>query len=744
MIITIMNVLIIGSGGREHAICKKLSKSQCNLFYYGTHDNPKMSELASNIGIGYMQHVDDMIQSALKHNIDLVVVGPEVPLFFGLTDKLLKNNIAVIGPTKELAKIETSKHFARELMYNNGLGRYCPSILSVIEPGTSHDDIAVSIKTIMKSSKIVIKVDGICGGKGVVIQDDHFTSSEEAIDHCINFTNTDKVIIEEKLFGEEFSIMSFCDGSTLKHMIPVKDYKRLYDNDRGPNTGSMGSITGYDGKLWFLNDNDINICHKINEKVAQLLGSYSGILYGSFMKTNKKEIKVIEFNARLGDPESINILELLENDLLDIFCAIISKSLHKIDLRFNKSASVFKYKVPKSYPMYSSKEIIKLNPCDNMIYSSITKDKNGDYTTLGSRTLGVIVLSESLLDARSKANQTLSSIENTLFYRKDIGDLALSYKESGVNTEEKSIAIQEIEKYATSTYNNQVISSFGDFAGIMTFGDSALITSTDGVGTKSIMVLKHCGYEKGFEMLGHDLVNLNVNDILVKGANPLFFLDYFGCHKLNANHLKYFIKGITDACKNINCVLLKGETAQMPDIYYPETFDLVGTIVGHVNQTDIINGKVMIKEGDVVIGLPSTGPHTNGFSLIRKILDRVQTFEIVSDKIKNDLCMTHKCYYHDVKLLRESVTINGLCHITGGGLTENPPRILPEGLDIKYNDWELPDVFKYLQHKGQLDNNEMRRTFNCGIGMMVIIPKEDLNKVKNYQCIGEIIKSPIQ
>lgn len=752
-----IKVLIIGSGGREHAICKKLSTSRCTLFYYGSHENPGMNQYAKLLDNGDLTDINKITQLALDNKIEMVIIGPEKPLFYGLTDKLLENNIQVIGPKQNLAMIETSKYFARQLMIENGLEHYCPKLLQVIYPGNDFDRINTILNTIMKSYKIVLKPDGIYGGKGVWVQDDHFSTKEHILNYCHQLaTFGQTTIIEEKLVGEEFAIMSFSDGYTLRHMIPVRDYKRLRDGDLGPNTGSMGSITGYNGKLWFLNEQDIKTCHMINEKIIDLLKEksggqiYKGILYGSFMKTNNKEIKVIEFNARFGDPECVNVLELLENDLLDVFKAICNNTLHQINLRFKKDASVFKYKVPNGYPDKSMKgDLVHLKQTDDdMIYASIMKNKDNQYLTLGSRTFGVIKIGKDISQLCYHVNQTLDDIEDNLFYRKDIGStISLCYKNSGVNIPEKEKALSEIQKDIESTYNHNVVSHFGDFAGIMKFGHNStgknnlLITSTDGVGTKSILVLEHFGYEKGFEMLGRDLVNLNVNDILVKGADPMFFLDYFGCGKLDANHLKYFIKGITDACKEVGCILLKGETAQMPDIYLPNTFDLVGTIVGSCWENDLIDGKTMIQEGDSVISLPSNGPHTNGFTLIRKIIDRLKTYDDIDPDILNHICAPHKCYYRDILQLRHlGVSIHGLCHITGGGLSENPKRILPDGLTINYLNCQMPYVFEYLQEKGHLSDEEMRQTFNCGIGMMVIIPSEDIARIKgiDYLLIGKI------
>lgn len=746
-----MNFLIIGNGGREHAICKKLINCDCHLFYYGQYENFAMSDIAKLIGIGSLTDYNNIVDLSLANKIHIVFIGPELPLSVGLSDEFAKVNIACIGPRKALAKIETSKIFARRLMLNNNMEKYCPKILSILR----YDD-PYNKNQILESigdNDIVIKADGLHSGKGVKVQGDHFMNIDEGLSYCCEILNNkEDVIIEEKLVGEEFSLMSFCDGVTLKHMIPVKDYKRVYDDDQGPNCGSMGSITG---ALWFLNDQDIKICHYINEIIIKLLQRktkllYKGILYGSFIKTKNKQIKVIEFNARFGDPECINILHLLETNLLDIFGGIITGTLDKVDIKFRNEMSIFKYLVPIGYPDKSIKgeEVIMPNNINSSdIIIANLECKNNKYYTMGSRILGCIYSHIDLNVAVEYVNDFLNQFTGQLFYRKDIGsNISLSYTKAGVNIEEKNEAINDIATLVKSTYTNNVISKFGDFNGIIKLDNNFIVTSTDGVGTKSILVLEQYGPELGFELLGRDLVNLNINDILVAGATPLFFLDYFGCGKLNKKHLKYFIKGITEGCKEHNCVLLKGETAIMPDIYQENKYDLVGTVIGYLNEDTMIHNKNNIREGDIVLGLKSFGFQTNGFTLIRKILNRLQQYDDINKNIMDQICAPHRSYYNDILSLRKAnVKINGLCHISGGGLLENPPRILPGDLHIEF-DFKYPDIFSFIQEKGVLNDYEMMKTFNCGYGFLVIINSNEYDKVQQldiaHDVIGIVHKTP--
>jgi phosphoribosylamine--glycine ligase/phosphoribosylaminoimidazole synthetase len=758
-----MKYLIIGNGGREHAILKSLALNDNgnNEYYYvGSYDNPGLDKYAQRI------ECNNIVKNAKDNDIDLCIIGPEAYLGLGLVDDLEKVGIKCIGPTKELAKLETSKSFARNLMIDGGLQDFCPHYKVFDWNDTNSEE---KCKTFMEKLKgnYVVKANGLRGGKGVKVSGNHLASIEEGGNYCKEvLSDKEKVVIEEKLVGDEFSLMSFTDGKSFKHMPLVQDFKRAYDGDKGPNTGSMGSISYEDHMLPFLNEDDINICHMLNELIIKRLqykikddqkydAKYRGIVYGSFMKTNDG-IKIIEYNVRFGDPECINVLSILETNLSDIFRAIVDERLGECDVKFKKEATCCRYLVPNGYPDKPVKghEIYlddRLN-VNNLICANLSvEEKNGSryYYELGSRTMAIICTGNNLNDATKMVDEQVKHITGPLFYRTDIGKQkdkkSINYKDAGVNIDEGNKVIKQIQEYVESTFNSNVISKFGDFAGLYQLPlasqdskNNVLVTSTDGVGTKSIFVLEHYGLEKGYEMLGHDLVSHSVNDILVKGAKPLFFLDYYASSRIKAEYVKYFVKGLSDACKQVGCVLIGGETAEMPDVYQDNMCDLVGTIVGIVEKDKIINGKEQIEEGDLIVGLPSSGPHTNGYSLIRKLVNASTPPDIIED-----LCASHKCYYHEVmKLIKDGHEIHGMCHITGGGWSDNSERVLPEGLKMDlgtfYGHDSMPRCFQYLQEKGQLSNEEMYRTFNCGIGMLVYVKAKKGLKVNNV--IGEIVK----
>ncbi|MCU0238908.1 MAG: phosphoribosylformylglycinamidine cyclo-ligase, partial [Pyrinomonadaceae bacterium] len=283
-----------------------------------------------------------------------------------------------------------------------------------------------------------------------------------------------------------------------------------------------------------------------------------------------------------------------------------------------------------------------------------------------------------------------------------------------------------IREFAKSTFNERTLTEIGSFGGMFSAAfpqmeEPILVASADGVGTK----LKVAFMANIHNTVGQDLVNHCVNDILVQGARPLFFLDYFATGKVEPNVTASVVEGMAKACKENGCVLLGGETAEMPAMYADGEYDLAGFIVGVVDKKNVIDGK-NIKSGDVVLGLPANGLHTNGYSLARKLLFEVGKYKvddkINGEKISETLLTPHKSYLKDFDTLLDSGKIKGLAHITGGGLLENIPRILPENVsvNIKRGTWNEPQLFGLMQRLGNVENKEMFRTFNMGIGMVEI------------------------
>ncbi len=315
----------------------------------------------------------------------------------------------------------------------------------------------------------------------------------------------------------------------------------------------------------------------------------------------------------------------------------------------------------------------------------------------------------------------------------------LTYKDSGVDIAEGNLAVELMKEHVKKTHNVNVLNSIGGFGGLFNldlkkFHNPVLVSSTDGVGTKLKVAIKSDRHDT----VGIDLVAMCVNDILTLGATPLFFLDYIGVGKLNSKKVSEIVKGIAEGCKMSDCALIGGETAEMPDMYEIDDYDLAGFSVGAINEDEIIDGRD-IKEGNILIGLPSNGIHSNGYSLVRKIvfeklkLDVDDYIEELGLKLKDELLKPTKIYTKTILRLLDDIKIKGMVHITGGGFIENIPRILNDnqGVTIDKNSFKILDIFKFLQKNGNISDFEMFKTFNMGIGYICIIDKNDLDKFKS-------------
>jgi len=320
----------------------------------------------------------------------------------------------------------------------------------------------------------------------------------------------------------------------------------------------------------------------------------------------------------------------------------------------------------------------------------------------------------------------------------DTKPASISYADSGVDITAGDRAKQRIKMLARKTFNKQVLSEIGGFGGLFAldlvkYPEPVLVSSADGVGTK----LK-VAFELGIHhTVGADLVNHCVNDIAVQGATPLFFLDYIATGRLENDVVETVVRGISEACRANGCALIGGETAQMPGFYADGEYDLAGTIIGAVNRPNIITG-AGIEAGDILLGLPSNGLHTNGYSLARKLLFEIAKYgpehyvNELKDKAGAALMRTHRSYLSVIKKLTAGGLVRGMAHITGGGITENLPRILPKGLDavVDLASWTVPPLFTHLQELGNVEQEEMFRTFNMGIGLIAVIPAEQVKKAK--------------
>lgn len=423
------NVMLIGHGAREHAIAEAFTRNKAvNLYSYMKSKNPGVLSLSKKAEIGSYSDLENIKKFALSSNIDFVFIGPEDPLSFGVVDVLEEEGINAIGPTRLMARLETSKSFTRELLekYNiEGNPKF------QIFTNEKFDE----IKGFMdEMDEVVIKPDGLTAGKGVRVQGDHFSTKEDVLDYCKEVLETHPaVIVEEKLDGEEFSLQCLTDGRTVVATPPVQDHKRAFDGDKGPNTGGMGSYSCENHLLPFLRKEHVDKAIEITKKVARAINEeteqfYKGVMYGGFILT-KKGVKLIEYNARFGDPETMNVLPILKTDLAGICHAIITQELSRVKVEFEKKATVCKYVVPEGYPgnPLKNEKIEVKNSRARAYYASVEQRQDGLHMT-GSRAIGFLGIGSNLEEAEKIAEEGACSVKGKVFHRKDIGTKGLIEK----------------------------------------------------------------------------------------------------------------------------------------------------------------------------------------------------------------------------------------------------------------------------------------------------------------------------
>lgn len=762
-----LRILIVGSGGREHALAWKLSQSPSVDVVHVAPGNGGTASLEKivNVAIGESDF-EELVAHSKKHGINLIVVGPEKPLVEGIKDVFQSVGIRCFGPTKAAARMEGSKAFSKEFMSRHGIPTAAYHSFTDYEAAKQYVD---SVK-----HDIVIKADGLAAGKGVIIptskEEAHAALKEIMVDRQFGAAG-DQVVIEELLEGEELSILTFSDGYTIRSLPPAQDHKRAFDGDQGPNTGGMGCYapTRVVSKE-LIAEIDQAIVQPTIDGMRRDDMPFVGILFTGLMIT-KTGPKVLEYNVRGGDPETQTLLPLLskDTDLAQIMLACTKQRLDAIPLKIEPKFAATIVACAEGYPApYKKGTPIHLHrPADGtIIFHAGTTSHDKKLVTSGGRVIAATATAATLEDAVTNAYTGMETIKfDGMHFRKDIAhrafqeklkrrlsDAPLTYASAGVSIDAGNSLVKRIKSAVKSTARAGADAEIGGFGGGIDlaqagYGSMApkVIGAIDGIGTK----LKVAHAMDTHNTVGIDLVAMNVNDLIVQGAEPLFFLDCFTCSILDVEVAVSFVEGVAKGCRISNCALAGGETAEMPGLLNGKEYDGVGAAVGAIRHGKIVlPDKESMVEGDVLLGLASSGVHSNGFSLVRRILERKR------------LSLTETCPWdHSVTTGASLLTptriyvvpllevvkrdlIKGMSHITGGGLTENVPRMLPNHLtaEIDVAKWTRPKVFDWLQSSGKVSLDEMARTFNNGVGMVIAVSNIASGEVvRELEAAGETV-----
>ncbi|EDO15381.1 hypothetical protein Kpol_460p16 [Vanderwaltozyma polyspora DSM 70294] len=755
-----LNILVLGNGGREHALVWKLSQSKSvdKIFVAPGNGGTQVNGNVINVPQFSTDAKDfeNLKQFAIEKKIGLVVPGPEQPLVDGISDVFNNIGIPVFGPSSKAAIFEGSKTFSKDFMFKHNIptARYANF--------SNYEDAKNYLSEI--HHKIVLKADGIAAGKGVLIPNTQ-KEAQEALKTIMverQFgTAGDSVVIEEFLEGDEISILTISDGYTFYNFPPAQDHKRIGENDTGLNTGGMGAYAPAPiatPKL-LKQINDTIIKPSIDGMRKDRL-PFIGMLFTGVILTSDGP-KVLEYNVRFGDPETQTVLPLLsdDTDLAQVLLAAAEHRLDSVDFKIKEGRYATTVVVAADgYPeLYEKGEEITVDfaklPKDSYVFHAGTKLDNGKLVTSGGRVIACSAVDQSLRASVDKAYEGINSIKfDGMYYRKDIAHRAfkneeqhkatsITYADAGVSVDNGNLFVEKIKAKVKSTRRPGADSDIGGFGGLFDLKqagydteDTLLVAATDGVGTK-LIIAQETGIH---DTVGIDLVAMNVNDLVVQGAEPLLFLDYFATGALDIKVASDFVSGVADGCVRSGCALVGGETSEMPGMYPPGHYDTNGTAVGAVNKGEILPKINDMTEGNVLLGVSSDGLHSNGFSLVRRIISHVglewsATCPWDSSKTLGEATLVPtKLYVKPLLPIIKEKLLLGLAHITGGGLVENIPRALPGHLqaDVDMSTWTVPEVFKWFGKAGNIPVDDILKTFNMGIGMVLIVKKENVSRIK--------------
>ncbi|KAF9419934.1 Bifunctional purine biosynthetic protein ade1, partial [Entomortierella beljakovae] len=717
-----------------------------------------------NVQIGVSDFAG-LTKFAVENNVNFVIPGPEQPLVEGVTTVFQKIGIPVFGPSYKAARMEGSKTFSKDFMKKHNI------------PTAAYENFtdANAAKEFIRNAdfNVVLKASGLAAGKGVLIpttKEEAYQGIDQILVEKVFGAAGNEIVVEEFLDGQELSILAFSDGYTVIPLPPAQDHKRIFDNDQGPNTGGMGCYCPTPvATPDVLADIKRTILQPTIDGMRRDGYPFVGILFTGIMLTNAGP-KVLEYNVRFGDPETEVVLPLLsdDTDLAEVMVACTEGRLDSVRVGikpgFAATVVVASGGYPGPYP--TGKEIvIQKSGSDDVIvfHAGSTIKEDGKLYTSGGRVLASTGVAKDLRAAVDKAYEGIKSISfDGMFFRRDIAHRAftflaqqtananqMTYAQAGVSIDAGNLLVQKIKPLVKATRRVGADGEIGGFGGLFDlkaagFQDPILVSATDGVGTK----LKLAHMTGIHDTIGIDVVAMNVNDLIVQGAESLFFLDYYACGKLEVEVAKDVVKGVAEGCLLAGCALVGGETSEMPGLYTPGDYDLAGFAVGAVERNKIIPRMDLVKAGDVLLGLTSSGAHSNGYSLIRKIVQKSNQ-ELHSpcpwDKsmtLGQSLLTPTRIYVKQLLPVVRKDLVKAMAHITGGGFIDNIPRVLPKelGVEVDASAWPFPDVFKWIMATGNVPHREMARTFNCGIGMVLVVSPEDVEEVTQLcKAEGEVV-----
>ncbi|KAH3684074.1 hypothetical protein WICPIJ_004949 [Wickerhamomyces pijperi] len=769
-----LNLLVVGNGGREHALIWKLSQSSSvkHIFVAPGNGGTDQYSNVTNVNVPYSaSDFSQLVKFATENGVNLVVPGPEQPLVDGIADAFKQVGIPVFGPSKKAAEMEGSKAASKDFMAKHNI----PT--AAFENFTSYEEAVKYIESI--DHNVVIKASGIAAGKGVLIP----TNKQEALD-ALKLVMVDKefgsagdeVVIEEFLEGDEISILTISDGYSFFNLPAAQDHKRIGNADTGLNTGGMGAYAPAPiATAQLLKQIDETVIKPSIDGMRRDGFPFVGVLFTGIIVT-KNGPKVLEYNVRFGDPETQTVLPLLteETDLAQVFLAAAEGRLDSVEIATKKDThSTTVVIAAGGYPeSYNKGDLITVDSdIESLVFHAGTvKKEDGSVYTNGGRVIASTATSSvSLKDAVDKAYEGVKKINFANKYNRD--DIAhrafresaavggITYAEAGVSVDNGNLLVETIKAKVKSTRRPGADSDIGGFGGVFDLeaagydtNETLLVAATDGVGTK----LRIAQIMDKHDTVGIDLVAMNVNDLVVQGAEPLLFLDYFATGKLDIPIAADFVKGVADGCILSGCALVGGETSEMPGMYEPGHYDTNGTAVGAVKKGKILPKVSEMQVGDVLLGLGSDGVHSNGFSLVRKIIEvygynytDIAPWTDSGKTIGEEVLVPTRIYVKQLLPAIKEELILGLAHITGGGLVENIPRALPKHLSAQVDimSFHIPQIFKWFGKTANVPVKDLLKTFNLGVGMVAIVPKENVARVRElleqagetvYQ-IGELI-----